>query len=217
MKIKMGPYPNPLTCNIHTRYMHDRYGWMDWPPAQTKFEDSLEKLEEFIQGIYNVTLNKLLRKEQKVSVKIDAYDTWGMDHTIARIILPMLKQLKATKHGSPMVDDEDVPHLAKRDYTKGEGMQRDMFASDEHDELVWNHHVVRWDWIMDEMIWAFQEKCRDNWEGDYYKYEDDPTNTEGLGIGIKLVWEDREGQQAHHERMQNGFKLFGKYLEGLWD
>jgi len=42
-------------------------------------------------------------------VKIDRWDTWSMDHTLAKIILPMLKQLKDTKHGSAIVDLEDVP------------------------------------------------------------------------------------------------------------
>ena len=45
-------------------------------------------------------------------VKIDYWDTWSMDHTLSPIILPMLKQLKETKQGSPFVDDADVPeHL----------------------------------------------------------------------------------------------------------
>lgn len=34
-------------------------------------------------------------------IKIDKYDTWGMDTTLAMIVVPMLKQLKATKHGVP--------------------------------------------------------------------------------------------------------------------
>ena len=38
-------------------------------------------------------------------VKIDYWDTWSMDHTLSYIIVPMLKQLKATKHGAPYVDD----------------------------------------------------------------------------------------------------------------
>ena len=70
-----------------------------------------------------------------------------------------------------------------------------------------------WDEILDEMIWAFEQKCRDDWESDYYEYEDD--NTERFGM--KLVWEDRAGAKAHQERMSNGFKLFGKYYENLWD
>jgi hypothetical protein len=70
-----------------------------------------------------------------------------------------------------------------------------------------------WDDILDEMIWAFEQKCRDDWEGDYYTYEED----KDAAFGLKLVWEDREGQKAHQERMTNGFSLFGKYYEGLWD
>jgi hypothetical protein len=67
--------------------------------------------------------------------------------------------------------------------------------------------------VIGEMIWAFEQKTRNDWEGDYYKYEDDPKEM----FGMKLVWEDREGRKAHQERMSNGFKLFGKYYEALWD
>jgi hypothetical protein len=28
---------------------------------------------------------------------------------------------------------------------------------------------------------------------------------------------DWEGQRAYQERIANGFKLFGKYFESLWD
>ena len=59
---------------------------------------------------YHNFLYKLgIKNEQKVSVRIDNFDTWGMDHTLAYIILPMLKQLKETKQGSPYVYPEDVP------------------------------------------------------------------------------------------------------------
>jgi hypothetical protein len=47
--------------------------------------------------------------KQKTSIKIHKWDTWSMDHTLAPIILPMLVQLKETKHGAPMVDMKDVP------------------------------------------------------------------------------------------------------------
>jgi hypothetical protein len=72
---------------------------------------------------------------------------------------------------------------------------------------------------MDEMIWAFEQKLRDNWEGDYYEYrelgmEEDKGDNQ---FGLKLVWEDEEGRAAHQKRMTAGFKLFGKYYENLWD
>ena len=78
----------------------------------------------------------------------------------------------------------------------------------------------KWDDIMDEMIWAFEQKLRDNWEGDYYEYREmgpeeskDPNDL----FSLKLVWEDPKGRAAHQKRMTNGFKLFGKYYENLWD
>ena len=77
----------------------------------------------------------------------------------------------------------------------------------------------KWDNIMDEMIWAFEQKLRDNWEGDYYEYRElgmEEDKGDNL-FGLKLVWEDPEGSAAHQKRMTAGFKLFGKYYENLWD
>ena len=55
-----------------------------------------------------------------------------MDHTLANIILPMLKQLQATKHGSPMVDIEDVPEeLRITGYDDGSSQFRLKFEDDE--------------------------------------------------------------------------------------
>jgi len=72
-----------------------------------------------------------------------------------------------------------------------------------------------WDDIMDEMIWAFEQKCRDHWEDDYYgDYVEDQKNGSMVG---SFKWIDHEGRQKHQERMTNGFKLFGKYYENLWD
>ena len=36
-------------------------------------------------------------------------------------------------------------------------------------------------------------------------------------FSLKLIWEDPEGRAAHQKRITNGFKLFGKYYENLWD
>ena len=128
--------------------------------------------------------------KQKTRIKIHNYDTWSMDHTLANIVLPMLRQLKETKHGSPFVDDEDVP-VALRS-TNAPPKENDY-------DTDGNHHK-RWDWVLDEMIWAFEQKCRDDWMEDYYYNK----------------W-DQEGVKAHQDRMSNGFRLFGKYYENLWD
>lgn len=209
MKVSIGPYRSRAISNIHSNYMNWKYGRFAWDVNTTRFEHALEKFEDVLQWVYNKSINLILDKRsgQKIKVRIDNYDTWSMDHTLAHIVLPMLVQLKETKHGSPWVADEDVPKELR---STSAPPKKDEYDVDD------NHHA-RWDWVLDEMIWAFEQKMRDNWEGDYYKYEDDPTNTEGLGLGFKIVWEDPEGRKAHQERMTNGFKLFGKYLENLWD
>jgi len=72
-----------------------------------------------------------------------------------------------------------------------------------------------WNEILDEMIWAFEQKCRDHWEDDYYgDYDEDQKNGSMVG---SFKWIDHEGLKTHQERMSNGFRLFGKYYENLWD
>ena len=50
-----------------------------------------------------------IKNEQKVSVQIDPWDTWSMDHTLAHIVVPMLKQLKEASISAGVVDNSDVP------------------------------------------------------------------------------------------------------------
>lgn len=154
------------------------------------------------------------------SVKIDDYDVWSLDNTLAKIIHPALILLKEKKHGSPDVDDEDVPeHLRSTSASPKENE----WDTDEH----WHS---RWDWVMDEMIWAFGEELKD-WEDQFYSghtdMQWDPIKFEHEGK-TELLYEmrrgpkdtfkfDKEGYDTHYARMKNGFRLFGKYYNGLWD
>ena len=139
-------------------------------------------------------------------VVIHQYDTWNMDHTLALIILPMLKQLKASTHGAPAVEFKDVPEELHPSAEEITGLY--------HGETD-DNYFKRWDYVLDEMIWAFEQKCLDDWESDYYKMKEGAGD--GFPGGYKLVWEDLEGRKAHQERISNGFRLFGKYYENLWD
>ena len=203
MKIKIGSYPNRLICNIHTNHMNKKYEGLSYE-NHTHEDHVLEVIEEAVQSVYNV-FNWIWfdRRTQKIKVRIDKWDTWSMDHTLAHIVLPMLAQLKATTHGAPNIDDKDVP----------KELRSTSAAPKENSWDIDDNHFKRWQWILDEMIWAFNQKCRDDWEGDFYEYKFDGTET----FGLKLIWEDREGSKAHQERMTNGFKLFGKYYENLWN
>lgn len=138
-------------------------------------------------------------------VVIHNYDTWSMDHTLALIITPMLKQLKETKHGAPAVEAKDVPEEL--------WVPRDQIEGTYHGETD-DNYFKRWDYVLDEMIWAFEQKANDDtWQDEYYgPYIKNPDG--GLG---SFEWVDYDGLKAHGERMKNGFRLFGKYYEGLWD
>lgn len=138
-------------------------------------------------------------------VKIDYWDTWSMDHTLAHMVVPMLKQLKATKQGSPNTDLEDVPeHLHPKVQPSA--------ANNWDDETV--HQ--RWEWVMDEMIWAFEQQLKDDSEGSFYDHSAvDPKA--GINTQIGQIKVDRVGLKAHEDRKANGYRLFGKYYQGLWD
>ena len=206
MKVKIGGYPNRLICNIHSNHMNKKYGYVDWPDNQDYEDYVLEAIEDGIQKVYDV-FNWIWfdRRTQKIKVRIDPPDTWSMDHTLAHIVLPMLVQLKRTHHGSPCTDDKDVPKELR---STSAPLKENEYDTDDN-------HFKRWDWILDEMIWAFEQKCRDHWEEDYYgPYIESKDKRELFG---RFEWIDDEGRQKHQERMSNGFKLFGKYYENLWD
>lgn len=138
-------------------------------------------------------------------VKIDRYDTWSMDYTLAKIVLPMLKQLKETKHGSPNTDDEDVPEHLRSINSKKENE----YDTDEN-------HFARWDWILDEMIWAFEQNVDHNSEDQFFDHSAVDEKA-GISEQISKIKIDRVGLDAHTERKANGYRLFGKYYQGLWD
>ena len=146
------------------------------------------------------------KRTRQVYVRIDKYDTWSMDHTLSFIILPMLKQLKATKHGAPFVDDEDVPDNLKS--TNAEPKEEDWDTD--------SNHFLRWDWVLDEMIWAFEQQVSDDGEQQFYDM-----GTKVAGETLEDSWRrmkvDDVGLKKWQARKANAFRLFGKYYEALWD
>jgi hypothetical protein len=123
-----------------------------------------------------------------IKVQIDPWDTVSADHTLALIILPLLKQLKENPHGSSFVDNEDVP--THTPIPEGQEFER----SDE-----WEEWESRWKWVLDEMIFAFEHIVDHEWELMYFGET-----------------KDLEGFEKINERIANGLRLFGKYFRGLW-
>lgn len=158
-------------------------------------------------------------------VKIDHYDTWNMDSTLSPIILPMLKQLKATKHGSGYIDLEDVPENLRGTNTEDYDAQSTFdFYKENVPEGVDVH--TRYDWVLSEMIWTFEQLVDDDWEDQYWIRKPEIDLTKHPEDGDKEItpvrWKvkgecDWEGRQKHQDRISNGLRLFGKYYETLWD
>ena len=166
-------------------------------------------------------------EKRRVSVKIDPWDSWNADDTLAHIILPLLVDLKRNKQGAPVVDPEDVPENMRPGKLEIEQWQKDGTT----DALFFK----RWDWVLDEMIWAFSEHVKDydESEGKFWSGTHDIVWTPVDELGNEVAEEDskytrmdkgpddtsqwdREGYNAYMERKQNGFRLFGKYYTSLW-
>ena len=163
-----------------------------WANRLTPF---CEKLRDFLDWIHPPVRY----------VKIDGYDTWSMDHTLAYIIHPMLIQLRDTGMGSGQTDLEDVPeHLHPKVPPSA--------ANNYDDETV--HE--RWKWVMNEMIWAFEQKLKDDDESQFYDHSSvDKSLPLQQQIGQMKI--DRPSLEEHQKRKANGFRLFGKYYQALWD
>jgi len=168
------------------------------------------------------------KKKRKIKINIHKYDTWGMDSTLALIILPMLKQLKDTKHGSGIVDLDDVPEKMRFTTTENYECQETFDFYNDPDLCKQNIQCDvhdRWDWVLEEMIWAF-EQLNIDWADQYWlvkpelDLEDYPEDEgkETIPIRWKVKGEcDWEGTKKHQDRIDNGLRLFGKYYQSLWD
>ena len=232
MRVHIGPYSGDIIPikRLEHLYEHARakkagtgfyldeklYTWYD-----KIIMEAFDKLETLVRPI-NRWSN---RRKRKIKVHIDYYDIWSADHTLAMIIAPTLKKLKEHQHGYPHVDNEDVPEhlqITKEDREKLE-----------HDGTVDSKHEARWNYVLDEMIWAFEQHADPGDNDDQFHHNSDqlemvftplddrPASTLSFNHQKDptkpAYWVDREGKKNHHERMNNGVRLFAKYYEALWD
>ena len=222
MKIHIGPYINWIgPYQIAEKLLF----WLN------KYEDDrVHKLGQFFaHGFHKPTSNifsleyerehktwlyKLCewihsKRERKVKIHIDPYDTWSMDSTLSMIMLPMLKQLKEQKQGTPWVDKDDVPtelHVEDSEYPV----------------------EAYYSWVINELIWTFEQLQPDyDWEDQYTEGEIDfvsvPYFKNGKKIGYTLehgpehTYEvNMDARAKHQARIDNGLRLLGKYWKTLW-
>jgi len=163
------------------------------------------KTKEFKMKVFigNYTDDGSPRQED---VFLDKWDSFNADHTIALIVAPLLQQLKLTKHGSGMVDDEDVPEELRSTSAPPKENEWDTDA---------NLHK-RWDWVLDEMIWAMTEHVDGTGDDKFFDHSEVDEEAD-LIEQIDKIKCDYEGLDAYNKRKQRGFELFGKYFQNLWD
>lgn len=192
MKVHIGKHVRFISCyTIAEKILF----WMD------RDDDRIVALGDWLssRGDKKSLLRKFLewnytRRKRTVKIHIDPYDIWDMEYTLSLIILPMLENLRKNKIGSAIVDNEDVPEELRTlvNYTDLPGTNS--FAEKE-DHLIHK----RWEYILDEMIFAFEFKVNHR-EEEFYRE---------AGFDI-------EGFKVVNARAQRGYELFGKYFQNLW-
>ena len=229
MKINIGPYKSDL---IPVYSWEKSYEYWRRPDTYYLPEEEYTKFDKIVFSFFD-KLSDLVRpinrwsnsRKRKINIRIDYHDVWSADHTLAMIIAPTLKQLKEVKHGYPHVENEDVPEelrFSKEDKEKLE-----------HDGTVDAKHEARWEWVLDEMIWTFEQHAMED-DTDQFSHnvdqldmvftplEDNP-KLSSLSFNHQkdpskpAYWRDDEGLKKHAERKANGRRLFAKYYECLWD
>jgi len=188
-----------------------------WRKGYDAYEQEPPKwLNNFSEGLYKF-LNTV---HPRINfIKIDQYDAWNADQTIASIVLPILREVKKDKHGASAVDNEDCPEHLMSCYSPRVESEWDI------DDFFF----LRYEWMLGEIIWSFEQIInKDHWEEQYYSGNADYMTIESdeEDDGIKLLEivkspnhtqeTDWEGMKLHQKRINNGLRLFGKYFQSFW-
>lgn len=194
--------------------------WLDWD--NISYDATWVKKWSGRINPFSIGLQKILDfiHPQITYVKIDGFDAWNADHTLALIILPVLKKIKESKAGIPGTWKEDAPQEFWDD--------EEDINNDENSEYSFNEK--RWEWILNEMIFAFNCMVDDSWEQKFHSGKIDfnfVATEERDEKGKPLYYEivdgpkhthkfDSDGYNEVQKRIWNGLRLFGKYYQSLW-
>jgi len=191
MKVNIGPYKN------------------FWGPYQIvdllKYVGvSAQKCDDIGDWLAETWVNKFLnqiysKRKRKIKIRIDDYDIWNADHTMALIIHPILVNIRDNKHSSGFVDDEDVPENLRSTAAKPHVPLAEPIENESDFDDLYHR---RWEWVVDEMIYAFSTVLDEDFCDQYYDHETNFFN--------------KEKYEELNNRANNGFRLFGKYYGGLW-
>lgn len=194
-----GPYHLAEAICFWAPKAKDEFEREDFPEWVDKFGDWIAKtpIANFLQWIYDV-------KERKIKVKVDEWDLYSADHTLALVILPVLKEYRKSKrYGIPM--NLDISYIPLDDEGEEKMMQD------------WNN-------ILDKMIWSFEQIINSEANlDDFWIEKPDFDNCEKCSDFIDKINSgsggryDYEARKAYDDKIQEGLDLFGKHFRSLWD
>ena len=219
MKIDIGPYPRWFGP-------YQLAGLLKYVGVPEHIRD---KIGDLIPAAPFLWLESL--KKRKVKIKIDRYDAWSAYHTLALVIAPVLKEVKASKKGIPgsMLGDEYNALTSSKEYWE----EKDGGPLHLRERVLFEAGERRWDEALDHMIWAFEQFTNDEWDEQFWTgdagemvstptgklYPNPITGKMEDTYTITFTGErkcDWEGREAHYQKMLDGVALFAKHYNDLW-
>jgi len=159
------------------------------------------KIQSLVDCTYNKFINWLPLLKDKIV--LDPADSWSADYSLAKIIVPLVQQLKSNQHGYGQVSDEDVPEELRTDNS--------------------DYSEAKYNWMIDEIIWSMDQIARNEPDSpelpdDICSVFDDSYIEERNTPEYKKLIKEWSAEVTRYEsRLDNGCKLFGLYFRSLWD
>lgn len=166
---------------------------------------------------YSRDLAYWLKKQyQRVKYGFPLEESWNFNYTCARWALPRLKQLRDGHVGFPTCFSNNPDPCDKQKYFDffneiPNGSTQDREYGD-----------IKWVEILDKIIWScehFEDEIDpiypENYDSRYVVVDVSDKGTKFERIDKRKI--DWSPVEEHERKLQEGFELFGKYFQNLWD
>jgi len=147
--------------------------------------------------------------QRRIHIKIDDFDTINLTETCALLILPLLLEYKETY--------ECIPDSAMSDIS-GQ-LCFDFYDGYEHPFDI--KPVIRWDDLLDKMIWSFYQLSTKSGIEMYQHGKislEEKRSKDGVFYyerNTSQYWFDSVGYDEYVRRIQEGIDLFAKHFQEL--
>lgn len=143
------------------------------------------------------------QKPRKICIKIDKWDSWSAEETLAMIIAPLLRQLKETTHAyPPILEDTDCTSTDENHSCPG---------------------AIKWTEILDKIIWSMEEIANGEPNAPEMPTPTIDIETSEWTSTRQTQYNPEEMAKYHQDmseylsRVQKGCDLLGQFFRDLWD